>query len=585
MGCSNAFAETPQQRLIRIANEKKLYESQVWLELLHYDGKESVVNRHSPFFLDRTSGYKNPKAEMFATIEAFFFKDRYDEEHAICMFPARFDYLLKNTGFSEKDLPKQYCRGYLEFKQKVPMDTVSIVFASENNMVPTSVMGHLFLKFEGKTADGKLREHAFSYFAIDAETTSPQFYYDVLVSSVDGMYILSPYVSKKSQYLYKEQRSIWEINLQMSEAQKDFLHKHVWELKEKLVGYSFVFHNCGTALVNLLKVPYDDLSFKQRKPFETPIDYVLYLQEQDKISQVVFVPSPEYELKMIRNNYSLTAFYQANQYIANGKEAELSPQEQYLTDVLLNYKLSKKKIDEETHTALYKEKILPKDIVQTHKEILQSKPSSKIYVGYKNYNKDAFVLKYMPVYQEISDVSPAQFDDYETKIFALDMVYDGKSYLNKLDLVQMRSIVDASVANDIFSKYAKVSFENALGERGFKVKPVLEAGAGLAYSFFNNKLKPYVLPKIGYRYDKINNFYISPEIGIIFKPKEEMKIIVSYDRFFNSKQNNRGYNEDFKVSATYDLSKRVDFNLTYHKYSGTTSKENDEVLLGLGYYF
>lgn len=585
VGCSSAYAETAQEKLIRIAEEKKLYENHVWLELLHYEGEKSVVDSHSPFFLDRTEGYKNPKSEMTATIEAFFFKDRYDNEHALCMFLARLDFLMKHTGMTLKDFPKQHCFGYQEFKQKVPMDTVSMVFASENNMVPTSIMGHLFLKFSGKGEDGKKREHAFSYFAIDADTTSPEFYYDVLFSSVDGMYVLSPYSNKKHAYLYEEQRSIWEVNLEMSEEQKEFMHKHIWELREKLVGYSFVFHNCGTALVNVLKVPYDDLDFKSSKPFETPIDYILYLKEKNKVTDVVFLPSPEYEMKMIRNNYTLVDYIKARQYISDGKVEKLEPKKQYLVDTVLNYQYSKEKIEEEKYIELYRGKSVVPEVVKEKKDVLKTKPSSKIYVGYKNYNKDAFELKYTPVYQEISDVSSAYFDDYETKILSFDIVYDDKFYVNEFDIIKMRSIVDASVSNDIFSKYAKVAFENGLGERGFKLKPVAEGGFGVAYGFFNQTIKPYFLPKLGYRYAKVNNFYFSPEVGLILKPLDDTKIIVSYESFYNSKRNNRGYNEKFTTSLGYDLTERIGLNLKYNKYAATKFSDDEEVTVGLGYHF
>ncbi|MFV0626760.1 MAG: DUF4105 domain-containing protein [Alphaproteobacteria bacterium] len=583
--CTVFAKETAAQKMIRIADEKELYKERAWLDLLHYEGKTSVIDSHSPFFLDRTSGYKNPKAEMKATIEAFFFKDRYDDEHAVCMFPARFDFLVKKTNISPKAFPKQHCFGYKEFQQKVPMDTVSIVFASENNMVPTSIMGHLFLKFSGETSSKQLREHAFSYFAVDVDTTSPEFYYDVLFSSVDGMYILSPYVNKKRGYLYEEQRSLWEVNLKMTDDQKQFMHKHIWELKEKLVGYSFVFHNCGTALDNLLKVPYEDLDFSTSKPFKTPIDYILYLKEKDKVDDVVFVPSPEYELKMIRNNYSLLDFYQARKYISEGKEEKLSEKQQYLTDVILNYEYSKEKISEEDYIKLYRGKNDEIELVEEKRDALKTKASSKIYMGYRHFDKDGFRLKYTPVYQEISDVSPAYFDDYETKILSLDFIYDHKFYLNEFDIIKMRSIVDASVSNDIFSKYAKVSFENALGEKGFRLKPVLEGGWGVAYSFFNYKLKPYFLPKVGYRYDDVNNFYASPEVGIIFTPWEDVKLITSYDKFYNSKRNNRGYNEKFSTTLSYDLTQNWGVNLEYNKYAATKTSDDKEINLGLGYHF
>lgn len=574
----SAFAEkgiSNYDEIIKIIDKEKLYEHQDWLNLLHFYGKRSVVDKKSVFFLS-VGGHKNPRAEMVETIKSLYDETLKNDEHAACSFPARLQFLQKHLPLNIK---KQKCSNYEEFKYKVPMDKVLIVFASENNSVPTSIMGHIFIKLSG-TSGGKLREHAFSYFATDVDTTSLKFYYDVMVTSIDGMYVLTPYRVKIEDYLYLEQRPLWEINLILNEEQKDYLHKHMWELKEKNVRYSFVFHNCGTASVNLLKIVYPEAELSGYKIFETPIDYVLRFNKLEKVNDVALIPSPEYYLKMIRGNYDLIDIYQAG--TASREKQDLSEKQKYLANLIHNLKESEGMMKNDIYPEVEEEKV---EIKRDVKNVLYSKPSSQIYAGYRNHNKDALEVEFMPLYQSFYDVSKAQYDDFETKILSVNMIYDDKFYVNRFDAISVRSIVDASMSWNMISKYGRISFENALGEDGFNLRPVAEGGLGYAYALFDQKIKPYFLPKIGYRYDNFNNFYFVPEVGIIIKPLEDVKLVVSYENYYDSKDNNRGFSEKTSASLAYLLPQNSTLYVEFNKYSGTKTNDDTEFSAGVGFSF
>ena len=199
-----------------------IYKSSDWHNLLHYEKGKSVIDKNSAFFLS-PEGYKNPKAEYIATIKEFLNTDNLNDKHAICRYPARFNYILQTLNLSADKFPKPNCYDYTEYKNKVPFEKISIIFAAENNISPSTMLGHSFLKIEGQN-----KAHSFSYFAAFDTTNSLNFYTKVLTSGIDGMYILSPYRVKQNEYINKEKRSLWEFELQLNENEKEKLKAHLW---------------------------------------------------------------------------------------------------------------------------------------------------------------------------------------------------------------------------------------------------------------------------------------------------------------------------------------------------------------------
>lgn len=120
-----------------------------------------------------------------------------------------------------------------EYEQKVVFDRVSLVIAAENNASPASAMGHSFLKISGNGY-----EHAFSYYAVLNGAAS---YLKTLAGKAEGAYVLSPYSQKAAEYLLSENRSLWEFELDLNDAEKRLLKKRVKEKKNKQEAYSFVF--------------------------------------------------------------------------------------------------------------------------------------------------------------------------------------------------------------------------------------------------------------------------------------------------------------------------------------------------------
>jgi hypothetical protein len=144
----------------------------------------------------------------------------------------------------------------------------------------------------------------------------------------------------------------------------------------------------------------------------------------------------------------------------------------------------------------------------------------------------------------------------------------------------MKSIIDYSSTNS-FSKYFRLGFENDLFNEETELKPIFEFGLGISKKISTTSV--YILPKIGYHYDDYSNFYISPQIGAISKINDNIKIITSYEKYFNAKQNNIGFDEKYNFYIGYKVSSNNEVYFDYSHYSD--AKYSDSFTIGLSLHF
>lgn len=181
-----------------------------------------------------------------------------------------------------------------EYESKVVFDSVSLVLAAENNASPSSMMGHSFLKISG---GGRI--HAFGYYAV--LNSGLKSYIDALFGNQKGVYALSPYRTKAAEYLLSENRSLWEFELDLSDSEKSALKQEIGKMKGKEDTYSFVSHNCSSAIEGLLKTTNPVFEFDRIKPFTTPVEYAQFLHKQGKIKSVFYIRAPAQKEKPVKN--------------------------------------------------------------------------------------------------------------------------------------------------------------------------------------------------------------------------------------------------------------------------------------------
>lgn len=491
-----------------------------WLNFLHFYGKKSIVVDDA-FFLN-PDGKNNPENELGALIQEYLHPTYINEEDVVCRFPARINFIKKHFNLPQRK-NKTNCVGYNEFRKKVSAQNIYMVFAGENNTSPSSMMGHLFLKLSG-SVDGITREHAFSFLATFEEQTSLITYSKILLNIIDGYYMLSPYNQKALEYTEKEQRPLWEIELKLSESEKETLLQHMWELKNKQITYDFISHNCGNATIKILQIAKPGIISKDDKLWTTPLEYVGKVISDNKVEHINLLPSSDYLKKMEHFN--------------------------------------------------------------SVKNISKANPSSKISIGFQHNRDNYLTLTFRPVYLDLSEPNTLYYDDLETKLFSFELKYNLKNnrvILDKIDVLKMTSIIDFSV-DSVLSKHFKLSLENNFDEKKTNLHPTIEFGMGIGIPITQN-IQAYILPKLGYRYNDIHNFYLNPEIGSIFTPKDKFKSIISFENYLNTKENNRGYGKKIATSFVYQLNQPYSLELNLNRYFDTDTKNINEIWLKTGFSF
>ncbi|MBF0286661.1 MAG: DUF4105 domain-containing protein [SAR324 cluster bacterium] len=247
------------ENLQKIAQQRKLYEKQQWLRLLHYtplkvEGESEIGD---PRFFNARDGADHPAHELYETLEAIF--DPVFERgngHGICRFPARFYWLNQQLHFDPQYLPPVDCRSYNAWRKLIAAKSVSVVFASSYMGNPASVFGHTFLKFNQKKRNPSLNllAHVVQFQAIVDDQIGVLYALKGLFGGYDGYYALNPYYTPILSNIEFEDRSIWEYELNLTTEELEILIMHSWEMANSYIPYYFTLENCSYRTLELIEI-------------------------------------------------------------------------------------------------------------------------------------------------------------------------------------------------------------------------------------------------------------------------------------------------------------------------------------------
>lgn len=261
-----ARAAGPELAQVHAAAAKaRLHEDPQWAALLHVDGTQPAIP--DPGFL-LTQPRFSLSAELHATLDALY----EDDEGALaarCRFPARFLWLQARLGHDNADL--DHCPDWVDFRTRAPAEAVSLVFASEHLSQPASMMGHLFLRLDGRRADRQNVAHALSFYTDPVSFNIPKLVYDGLVGGMAGYFSLSPFEREVALYVGEEQRNLWIYPLKLDASQRTLFQAHAIELKQTRFRYLFQSHNCATLVWQMLAAVQPAL-LAHRQAWTTPKD-------------------------------------------------------------------------------------------------------------------------------------------------------------------------------------------------------------------------------------------------------------------------------------------------------------------------
>lgn len=279
-----------------------LSRSKMWLRLLHYE--QTILGQmrsqvKDPRFFIHSNGYKDPFSEMSATLNEFFSKEKLDDQHAICRFPARLRFLKSNlkSNFDWTKLPEPKCVYYRNFKMNLNAQSVSFVFSSYYANNPSSAFGHTFFRVNRKERVSgntlELLDYGVSY-AANISTENPILYVLYgLFGGFTGTYASVPYYYKVREYNDYDSRDLWSYELNMSPLEIEQFVDHLWEVGPQYFDYYFFTQNCSFHMLTLLEASIEKIELTDRVPFYViPSDAIAAIvREKDLIRKITFRPS------------------------------------------------------------------------------------------------------------------------------------------------------------------------------------------------------------------------------------------------------------------------------------------------------
>lgn len=310
--------------LIEKADALKLDEKDEWRALLHYHKRlfsaESTIDSPS-FFLDANGKY-DPKAELHATLRAFFtprkdVKSREGESpdyrHPLCLYPARFRFLDKNLKLDAARLPKVDCKEYRETLKKLNAKKLTLIYTSAYMGNPASLLGHTLLRIDGRE-NLPLLAHAVNYGAITGNDNALSFMAKGIWGGYPGVFSLSPYYDTVNTYNNMENRDIWEYRLNLPQERLDDLTAHVWEAGHATADYYFFSENCSYILLEMLDVavPNADMAQQYYRPYfftdyVIPVDTIRTVAETPQLlDEAVYRPARQTKIKHAYDSLSDT---------------------------------------------------------------------------------------------------------------------------------------------------------------------------------------------------------------------------------------------------------------------------------------
>ncbi|WP_394908298.1 DUF4105 domain-containing protein [uncultured Helicobacter sp.] len=333
---------------IEQALKLEIYTQKQWRDLLHFDGRESEID--SPEFFYAKNGKKDAKAELIATIEAFYqpidsiivpedFIERVsksnalldaavtslprrssspEDYHGICRFPARFFYLDSLLHF--EGLPTLECQEFKTMFAYVNPKSATIIFPAAHINSPASMFGHTFLLLNSGF-NSRLLSFAINYQASADPNVENGFAFAFkgLFGMYDGRFSILPYYEKIKEYRDVENRDIWEFDLNLSYEEVVQMYRHIWELGDAWSWYYFFSENCSYNILWLLEVARPSLALREKFIYQVnPPETLFVMRNAGLITKETYRPSRRAKLLAYEKEMSFSDVHKAKK-VAKGK--------------------------------------------------------------------------------------------------------------------------------------------------------------------------------------------------------------------------------------------------------------------------
>lgn len=340
-----------RSKAIKLALDNNLHNHKSWFQLLHYkgdtfsDGYTSEV-KSKTFFIS-LNGQHSPQEELSATISAFFEPVNTANQHAICKFPARYQWLKQQ----HVPLPKQpACTEFAEWFTQHNYDQLSLVFASAYLENPASFYGHLLLKFSSSRNHTNLLDLTVNYGAAMTDTNPILYIINGLFGGYPAGFSDGKFYVQNHNYGQIDLRDLWEYELNLNTEQISFIAAHLWELMGQSFTYYFLDENCAYHFARLLETVVEQPLTDAHTPWVMPITVFQKLTEASLkdntplVKSVTHIPSREFVFNQEYNklSYLLKKHFKSilagENWAKELQKLKISENEQIqLINVLFNY--------------------------------------------------------------------------------------------------------------------------------------------------------------------------------------------------------------------------------------------------------
>lgn len=577
---------------LKNALENNLFLDPTWLSLLHLHQRHPDIEDNN-FYLNKK--FTSAKEEFVTAYNAFFVEK---DKNKICRFPAR--YFWMQTRLKLEQAEKLECKELQEFVKNAPLDKASVIFASENLSVPTSMMGHIFLKISGKNDKNDNVDHSISFFTNVDQYSFPALAFKSLLTGMKGQYALGPYQSQRNAYLFNEQRNIWEYELKLTPEQKTLLQYHLLELKN--ISFTYFFHgfNCATLINNIVAVAHPEIA-NDRSFWVTPLDVARSINNHQIAETTLVTPSSKWKIQSLLDSINLSSenlnLIKERDY-KNLKVDSLAQDEQFLTLELArgyNNYLSEEEIisrDEwknyENYLSVRKNAILKDAVLDTsnYKKPHLTIQDSQFISGFKRQNKkDLLLIGFLPASHDLLDDTSNYSNESSLKLGEVIASYQLKENKMRVDSAILYSAFILRPHNSLIGGMSgQFSFGySPFLDKNFALRGFYTATGGIGKTFrLHRDLDFFVLGNGTVRSGQKTFLNASPQAGLVIREIWNMKSLFSYSHHF-SPSGNWSNLEELEAAQAINLGS-FSFNFSWRGFRKENNK-SDEYKFLLKYLF
>lgn len=303
--CAFSYFAHGQSINIDSARVESLASSSSWRALLHYhpDGDGWRSQADDDQFFNAVNGVSHPVDELMATLQALQapLQGKPADEHAQCLFPARYHWLKQQLPELEAHAPVLRCEKFESWLTEIKPHSATLIFPAAYINSPSSMFGHTLVRIDGKDQNDKTRilAYSISYAAEMPESVNSWDYvWGGLFGGYPGFLNGAAYYDKVIEYNDIEARDIWEYRLDLTQAELEQMIRHIWELQQVTFDYYFFDENCSFRLLTILDVARPGLDSAGEFFYQAiPADTVRVLQDKGVLKERVYRPSALTELR------------------------------------------------------------------------------------------------------------------------------------------------------------------------------------------------------------------------------------------------------------------------------------------------